>query len=292
MGASTLHRRPENAAAIVREMNRQARREKGDVSNVDRATKLQRRFGADDRLFTEKNLHWKQLANVISYLAQFVSLAGAAYMVFKFIYEPTVGGYISLFLFAGILIGFELLQRWTSDEFWDRFALGSFSMKYAFLNFGVIWTLSVAITLAGFYFGSRDTTSDPQMFDDPVVAGIRADIAALEAKNDDYKTNDQYKVSAGRDQGEIRWKFQETIAANEAQIATLTQSLNDRFGVTASIDLESIEYHKLTSQTRTWFFLILALAVLIIFEVCMWYRSYYDRIALLELQLSGDLPGK
>lgn len=285
----TVARKPENAAAIVRELNRGARRQKGEIHQVSKVERLKRRFGADDRLYSEKNRHWKQLANVISYVAQLVSISGAFYMLFRFVYEPTPGGVFSIVLFGAIMFGFELLQRWTSDEFWDRLALGIFSAQYAFLNFGIIWALSAAITLGGFYFGSRDTNPDPQMYDDPQVASIRADIAALEADIKDYKTNDQYKVSSGKDKGEIRWKFQGAIADKENQIASLTSSLQSRFGVAASIDADNLEYHKLTSETRTWFYVGLSFLVLAIFEICMWYRSKYDRIRLAELELSGEL---
>jgi len=284
---------PNNAQAILKKMHQSGRNGKRVIHESTRYSRLKKRFGVDDRSYSSRNKHWRQLAGVFSVIAQLVSLSGAFYCVAKFVMEPTWGGIFSTVLFVALLIGFEFLQRWTSDEFWDRLVAGVISWGYAFVNFIIIWGLSAAITLAGIYFISKDTQGDPHLFNDPQVASIRSEIAALQAENEDYKTNPQYKVSGGRDKGEIRYAFQGSIASNTKQITALTTSLNQRFGVTAAIDLESLEYHKLTSGARTWFYIGFSCLALLIFELCMWYRSKYDRIEYTEGVLSGyiDDPG-
>lgn len=290
---TALKATPHNAAAIVREMHKRGRGAKREMGVTKKQQRLKNRFGTDERTYCEKNKHWRDLAEFMSYLGQFISVSGAGYSVGKFIYEPTVGGILSVFLFALLLIGFEALQRWTSDEHWDKWAEGNFSFGSAFLNFGVILPLSILLTLGGIFFFSKDTQEDPQMYADPEVASIRAEIAALRAENEDYKTNDQYKVSSGKDAGEIRWNVSQMIASNTEQIATLTSSLQERFGVTAAIDKAAFEYHQLASETRTWFMLGMSLLALLVFEISMWYRSKYDHIKYAEDVLSGTIqdPG-
>jgi len=286
---NTAKLKPQNAEAILREMNRKGKTGKRVTHESNKHSRLKKRFGKDDRTYSAQNKHWRRLAGIISVIAQLVSLSGAIYCLAKFVLEPTIGGVFSTLLFTSLLIGLEFLQRWTSDEFWDRAVAGVFSWSYAFINFGIIWGISALITIAGIYFISKDTQGDPQMFDDPQVSAIRAQIADLKTQNEDYKTQDQYKVSGGRDQGEIRYSFQKAIESNTSQIATLTNSLNERFGVTAQIDKESFEYHQLESSARTWFYIGFCGAALILFELCMWYRSKYDRIEYTEGVLSGEI---
>lgn len=286
---TALKMSPENAAAIVRDMHKRGRSANREQGVTRKQQNLKSRFGTDTRTYSEKNLRWRRLAEVGSYLGQFISVSGAGYSVIKLIYEPTPGGWFSVFLFLGALVMFEMLQRWTSDEFWDRKERGEFSYAYAFLNFVVIWGLSALFTLGGIFFLSKDTQGDPQMYNDPTVASIRAEIDQLRAANNDYKNGKQYRVSSGKDAGEIRWKFQQAIADNEAQIASLSESLSSRYGVTAAIDMKSLEYHQLVSESRTWLFVGLSVLCLILFEVCMWYRSKWDHIKYTEDVLSGAI---
>jgi hypothetical protein len=291
--STLLKHSPENAHAILRELGKRGKKARINNQNSRKQENLKSRFGTDDRTYSEKNLRWRNLSEYGSYLGQLISVSGAGYSVIKLIYEPSIGGWMATILFVAALLVFEAIQRWTSDEFWDRKEAGDFSLKYAFLNFVVIWGMSAILTLGGIFFLSKDTQGDPMMYNDPQVASIRSQIEKLEAENTDYKTNSKYQVSGGKDKGEIRWEFQQAIGSNTRQIEALNASLNDRFGVTAMIDLDAMNYHKLVGESRMWLYVGLSFLCLVLFEVCMWYRSKYDRIKYTEDVLSGEIedPG-
>ena len=280
---------PQTAGAILRDLQKKGRNSRREIGLSRKQSKLKSRFGTDDRTESEKTLHWRRLAEFGSYIGQAVGFFGAVYSVYRLIYNPSLEGIVNTLFFVGLLLGFEFLERWTSDEFWDAKAAGQFSIRFFIINFVVIWGISTVISAGGIYLVSKDTHGDPQLYDDPQVAAIRAEIATLRAENEDYKNGSQYRVSGGKDKGEIRWGIQESIVANDNQIAKLNATLSERYNVTASVDEAAVAYHKTLGNSRLMLMMFLFLFARIIFETSMWYRSKWDRIKYAEDVASGEI---
>lgn len=285
--ATTTVVTPQNAGVVLRELSKRGRVSARKAGLSRKQAKLQARFGTDDRTESEKTIHWRRLAEAGSYIGQAVGFFGATYSVYRLIYNYSLEGIVNTLFFVVLLLGFEFLERWTSDEFWDAKAAGQFSIRFFIINFVVIWGISTAISAGGIYLVSKDTHGDPQLYNDPKVAAIRQDIAKLQADIKDYKTGEQYRVHGGEDDGQLRWNIEQTIIKKEDQIATLQGTLTDRFGVTASVDADAIQYHKTLGDSRLILMMFLFLFARVIFETSMWYRSKWDRLKYAEDVASG-----
>lgn len=287
--AEILQQRLKEDRAIQRSKKAKERRAR-------RSESLHRRFGEDDRPYTEKNLRWKNLAYRGSYLCQAVSIAGAFYCVVRLVFEPSIMGALMTILFLVALIAFEALQRWTSDEFWDKFVRGVFSWKAALLNFGLIWPISIVITVFGFFMIGKDTGTNSQLTKDPAalamqqqIIEINTDIANIQDDIKATKADPANIVKSGKDKGERRWNVNEQIELKEESVKELqatkkevAATLRNRFGVIAIADKSIIEYDMMISNVRAWGLAGFTFLILLVFEVCMRYNSRYDYIEHLE----------
>lgn len=260
--------------------------------------KRKRRFEGDTRPYSERNAGHRGTANFLSYFFQFVSISGALYGAYRMFWDYSIMGGVVLGFAIVVLYHYEKLARWTSDRFWDERAAGRYDLKFAFLNFGVIWTVGMALTVGGAYFLLNDvkpehndsiSASDPAYIQmQKQVEDARADVKNAEQRVAAFKTD---RSNLCKDGG--KWvvcynrrsalgKLDGAIVTAEERLTSATQQMSARFGSIKILDDRETEYYLTVVDSRFYAQIGIFFFCLLMFEVCMWYRSKYDMMLYWE----------
>lgn len=300
---TNLALRPENALTILHKRKKIGSENRMTFGKERKKRKLKNRHGTDTRTYTEKNKMWQRLSIFVSYFSQFVFFASASYFCYSMFWAPTFDGIITTVGGVGFIALLAVIQFLTSDGFWDSMAEGEFNISYFVLNFIVIWGLVAAIAVGGTFLHGNDNKSDPQMFNNPNVAAIRADIqanknsiASLESENNDLSTDSQYKVKSGKDKGVVRHTYQKQISTNKVSISSLViantklaESLLTQYGVSAGIDTPNATLNNKIQSSKIWMRVGMVVILLMAFEKARQYKSKYDRVKYTEMVLAGEM---
>lgn len=260
--------------------------------------KRRRRFEGDTRPYSERNAGHRSNANFLSYFFQLVSISGAVYGAYRMFWDWSIMGGLMLAFSLIVLWQYERLARWTSDRFWDERAAGRYDLKFAFLNFGVIWTIGLALTIGGAYFLLNDVQPDPDgsiSATDPAYVQMQTEVknARLDVKRAEKRVADFKKDRNNLCKDNGKWvvchrmlkalsQLDGAIATAENRVSDATAQMSARFGSIKVLDDRATAYHLTVVDSRFYVQIGLFLVCLILFEVCMWYRSKYDMMLFWE----------
>lgn len=268
------------------------------AKKVSPEEKRKRRFEGDTRPYSERNAGHRATANFLSYFFQLVSISGAVYGAYRMFWDASAMGGVLLAFALVVLWQYEKLARWTSDKFWDERAAGRYDLKFAALNFGVIWSIGLLLTIGGVYFLLNDVqpeADDSISVNDPAyvqmqaqVANARNDIKKAEKRVADFKTD---RSNLCKDNGQ--WvvchrrlnalsKLDGAIVVAEERLTSATAQMTARFGSIKILDDRATAYHLNVVDGRFYAQIGLFIFCLLMFEVCMWYRSKYDMMLYWE----------
>lgn len=296
-----------DAVSLIAKRNSNRRDSTVSFGREAKKSKLKRRFGTDDRTWTEKTKVWKNISLYGSFFCQFVFFAAASYLSYKVFYEPNLAGIVNTTAGCGFIAFLAYVQYLTSDGFWDRKARGEFNISFAFLNFVVIWGAVAAVCIGGTFLYGVDAKQDPQLTEHPAVAGIRAEIAAnkeqiasLQAENSAIsnapKTDPSVYVQHGKDKGARRHNVQNEVTArtksiNEIQAANteLTKALATQYGVSAEIQKGDVAISQKVESAKIWFRIGMMLIMLICFEVARRFLSKWEEVYYAEQVMAGNI---
>jgi hypothetical protein len=260
--------------------------------------KRRRRFEGDTRPYSERNAHHRRTANALSYFFQVASISGAAYGAYRLFWDWSVPGALLLTFSIVVLWQYEKLARWTSDKFWDEYAAGRFDIRFALLNFGLIWSIGAALTLGGIYLVSNDTAAGPGgsvATNDPEYIAMnkqleeaKSDVKKAEARSIAF-VKDPNNLVTDNGKKVLKWnltkqkaRMDDAILTAEARVNTIQEQIRARYGVVAMVDADAIAYWLTVKKARVYAQIGLFFALLVFFEVCMWYRSKYDMMLYWE----------
>lgn len=268
------------------------------AKKVSPEEKRKRRFEGDTRPYSERNAGHRRTANALSYFFQLVSISGAVYGAYRMFWDASIMGGALLGFALVVLWQYEKLARWTSDKFWDERAAGRYDLKFAAMNFGVIWSVGLMLTIGGVYFLFNDVqpeADDSISVNDPAyvqmqaqVANARNDIKKAERRVADFKKDDS---NLCKDNG--KWvvcynrrkamgKLDGAIVTAENRLTAATEQMAARFGSIKILDDRATAYHLNVVDGRFYAQIGLFIFCLLMFEVCMWYRSKYDMMLYWE----------
>lgn len=277
-------------------------------AKVTKEEKLKRRFEGDTRPYTERNAHHRKTANGLSYFFQLASISGAAYGAYRLFWSWDIQG-IAITMFAlTALFFYERLARWTSDKFWDERAAGRFDLRFAFLNFGVIWSVGAMLTVGGMYYFSNDTATGPggsASTNDPAyiamskeLSDAKASVTKAEGRVASFK-KDPNNLTKSNGKTVVMYrrlptlsKLEAAVVTAEARVTTVSEQMKTRFGVIAMYDAEQMAYWQTVKASKVWAQMGMFLIFLVLFEVCMWYRSKYDMMEYWETLYSRSYGRK
>jgi len=265
---------------------------------VTKEEKLRRRFEGDTRPYSERNAGHRGTANFLSYFFQIASISGAAYGAYRALFSFDVQGMFMFGVAITALFFYEQLARWTSDKFWDERAAGRFDLKFALLNFGLIWSVGVLLTLGGVYYFSNDTAAGPGgsvASNDPEfiaaskrLATAEAAVVKAEKRVADFKTDPSNLCSEGGkkvvcyNRRKALGQYDAAVVKAEGVVASVSSQMESRFGVIAVYDKQQMEYAMTVQSSRLYVQIGMFGVFLVLFEVCMWYRSKYDMMLYWE----------
>lgn len=249
-------------------------KKKEDTEKAERQkAKLEARF-SDDAPFIVKYKPLRGVALVASYIFNIISAAGIMYVV-KVFFEA-LPSWASWSLGIAGLILFEIAKRKFSDIFWDEFhSTRKINYLTGFINFVLLFGISLAGTGFGLYFVSIDT--------DPGAAALRAEITKVENKIAHYE-------GQKNPQGIIYWNVQHDILPPlhknlsnlKKELADVTKSSSGTKNATAATDAT---YFKTKGNFRTYGGVGLSILFEILFEICMSFMSRYDYMLLMAMTL-------
>lgn len=269
------------------------------IKKVTKEQKFARRFEGDTRPYSERNAGHRATANFLSYFFQIASISGAAYGAYKMFWDWSFMGCV---LFGAALVAlffYERLARWTSDKFWDERAAGRFDLRFAVLNFCIIWSIGVLLTLGGVYFISNDTATGPggsASSNDPAYIAMskqlseaKADVSKAEKRLSDFKKDPNNLCSDGGkkvvcyNRRKALGRYDAAVVTAEERVSSVSKQMEARFGVIAAYDAEAMAYWLTVKNSRLYVQIGMFFAFLFLFEVCMWYRSKYDIMCYWEM---------
>jgi hypothetical protein len=268
------------------------------AKKVSPEEKRKRRFEGDTRPYSERNAGHRTTANNLSYFFQLVSISGAVYGAYRMFWDASIMGGVLLGFALVVLWQYEKLARWTSDKFWDERAAGRYDLKFAALNFGVIWSIGLLLTVCGVYFLLNDVQPEADgsiSVNDPAYVQMQAQVA--NARNDIKKADDRVadfkkdRSNLCKDNG--KWvvcynrrkamgKLDGAIVTAENRLTAATDQMAARFSSMKILDDRATEYHLNVVDGRFYAQIGLFIFCLLMFEVCMWYRSKYDMMLYWE----------
>jgi hypothetical protein len=220
------------------------------------------------------------------------------YGAYRMFWDASIMGGVSLGFALVVLWQYEKLARWTSDKFWDERAAGRYDLKFAALNFGVIWSIGLLLTVCGVYFLLNDVQPEADgsiSSSDPAYVQMQKQVA--DARNDIKKAEKRVSVfkeersNLCKDSG--KWVvcynrrkalglLDGAIVTAENRLTAATEQMTSRFGSLKILDDRATEYHLNVVDGRFYAQIGLFVFCLFMFEFCMWYRSKYDMMLYWE----------
>jgi len=231
---------------------------------------LSQRFDNKNLPFIIKNKKKRAISLVLSYVANIGSALGLMYVVVVQLEAMPI--YLRWAIAILFLVGFEMLKRYYSDEFWDEYhSTKAINIKNAFINFILLFGLSLAGTAFGLFFVAKDT--------DPGAAALRMDIDAITTEIKTHTTN---KNAAG----EIYWPSQMALKG----LYKKRDQLNSQLSIASSTlpeQHQTTEYWQQKSDFRAWSLVVLAIILELVFEVCMSFMSRFDFNKFIAIEQLG-----
>jgi len=247
--------------------------------------KLQNRYGFN-LPFIYANATKRKVSGKASYFFNIVSALGLFYVVSLFL-EVIHIPYFN-YIGAGLaLLFFEWSKRYFSDSFWDEFyfnrielkksILESLNLKTGFINFILLFGLSLAGTAFGLYFYTTDAS--------PEAIALKLEIQEVKKSIAVHEGNQSFDEK----HGVMRVQFQsETVLDNklypklekleaelaEAEAAGKTKGDTSEAGISYSVQ---------RSKFRVWGAVGLSILFELLFEICMAFNSKFDFLKLKHL---------
>lgn len=232
--------------------------------------KLDNRYNKN-KPFLQQHADTRQYAEYVAIFSHIVSIIGLFYGL-KVVLE-VFPLWVAIALSIIILIGFEVLKHKYSDKFWDHWwATGKMHAVYFFINFILLFLISMGGSIYGMYFGALDNSPEAKQIginDDPEAIGLKEQLAKIE---DDIAFHKGNKNS----QGEVYWPSQQAIKKLEEQRTSITTTLQEKYGIYNIQNEQILTDWRTRTDFRVYALLLVSFLMEIIFEVCRRFISKYD----------------
>lgn len=251
--------------------------------------KFDNRFN-NNRPFLVKYQSTRSTSNLLSYFFNAISLIGLLYAVQELLSIIPIP-YLNWILAIGMLIGFEILKRKYSDLFWDHWWKSKeIQYTYGVINFVILFGISIAGSAFGMYFVATDHSPEAKQIginDDPEAISLKERQLAIKDEIKEHRKNRNSK-------GEIYWPSQKAITLLTQEQLSITQTLEDKFGIFTIQNKDILNEWKLRKDFRAYAAIILTILFEILFEICMRFNSKYDYVMYLcfNKNRSYSMPSK
>lgn len=287
-----------NKKLSAEELEEMKRQEENEITTQEYES-LRNRFDKNQP-FVFAHARRRRISGGASYFFNVVSALGLFYVVALFLEVIPVPYLNYIFAFA-MLVAFEWSKRYFSDSFWDEFyfklldlkndVMGSINFKIGFINFALLFSLSLAGTAYGLYFFTTDAS--------PEAIALKVEIQELKASIAEHESNKKGNRIQWNSEQLLNKELYPKLAQLEIELSEAEAS-----GRTSGDTTEAgISYSVQRSQFRVWSAVLLSILFEILFEICMAFNSKYDyrKMKLLEKQTrkkttppssSAAIPGR